>query len=86
MTTACLIASEYNSSQFSWAKATRTFTAFASDLGWKPGSFARHINLVSQKTGQKRLFSLRKTLRTRDGVTAWCFEGADDLRILVHND
>jgi hypothetical protein len=90
MTSACIIASEHSTAQFTFAKETRTFIAEASDLGWSPGSFARHIWLTSARTGERVLFSIRGTERDNEGdVTGWRFEGRCEsglLHLVVLND
>jgi hypothetical protein len=91
-TVACIIASEYSTDRFAWSGSTATFVAESSELGWRPGSFARHIWLVSARTGERRLAHITGADRTPAGdVAGWRYtvsvrEGERPCSILVIND
>lgn len=65
----------------------RTFTACASDLGWRAGYWPSYVDVQSERTGNVRRFMKSHERYDREGdLLAVVYVGKDELRFEVFND
>jgi hypothetical protein len=75
----------FNTREFSYNVADRTFVASASDLKLSPIALPTHINLVSQRTGAKVKFMRMYSELSSDGelLQALYGNGATDTSAII---
>ena len=81
---------QFNSSQFTYTKNTKTFSGFASDLGLSVGIWPFDFNIISAKTRRVLEFRLVGSNKDADGdLIERIYRPVDlnfDLRVVIYND